>query len=315
MSGIGLIINDKSNRSASIIGDLVNVARQFSSVRTEVLDGIHGLDKALIGMNNNNVDTLIVAGGDGTLQATFTDMINNNRFDATPHYVALPCGMTNVIANDCGLKGSPVESLDKFLWRRQEGTVKPINRALMTVKTGDQVPIHGFFLGAAAFYSAVQFSRNDIQAKGAKRSLALITSVLSYIVKVASDPNGTFDPVEMTFLGGAPEELPADMLSALFMATTLSKLGSGIFPFWGEGDGAMTTTTVEYPIKKILRAAPSVLRGKSRPWFGEAGYHSWRSDQLTVRFDGPFIFDGELFHADHTKPTIFETTQKVNFLN
>ncbi len=315
MTAVGLIINERSNRSAGLIDGLLNVARRFDSVRTDVLDGVHGLEKALIAMNDRKVDTLIVAGGDGTLQATFTDTINNRRFDHSPNYVALPCGMTNVIANDCGLKGSPVESLDNFLWRRQKGDVSPVNRPLLSVRSGEQDPIYGFFLGAGAFHSAVQFSRSDIQSKGAKRSLALVISVLSYIVKVATDPNNTFDPVDLEFIEGAPDSSSAETLRALFMATTLSRLGSGIFPFWGDGAGAMATTTIDYPIRRILRAAPAVLRGKRLPWFADNGYRSWRSDQMAMQFDGPFVFDGEIFQADKTRPTIFETSHNVNFLN
>ena len=121
MSTVGLIINEKSNRSAFVLDDLLYVARRFSSVRTEVLDGVDGLENALIGMNDNHVDTLILAGAaTAPCRRQFTDTINNHRFDHSPRYVALPCGMTNVIANDCGLKGAPASSLDNFLWRREK---------------------------------------------------------------------------------------------------------------------------------------------------------------------------------------------------
>jgi diacylglycerol kinase-like protein len=315
MTSVGLIINDKSNRSAAVIDDLLHVADRSDSVRAEVLDGIQGLGKALASMNARKVDTLIIAGGDGTLQATFTDIINNQRFDLAPHYVALPCGMTNVIAKDCGLKGAPAKSLDNFLWRRQKGEVSPLSRPLLSVGIGDQDPIHGFFLGAGAFHSAVQFSRSDIQSKGAKRSLALVLSVFSYIMKVATEPNTTFDPVDLKFLDGAPAEIPVDGLRSLFMATTLSKLGSGIFPFWGDEPGAMAATLIDHPIQKVISAALPALRGKERPWFKEYGYRSWCSDQMALNIDGPFVFDGEIFHADKAQPTSLATTHNVKFLS
>jgi diacylglycerol kinase-like protein len=315
MTSVGLIINDKSNRSAAVIDDLLYVAHRSNSVRSEVLDGIQGLGKALSSMNASKVDTLIIAGGDGTLQATFTDMINNRRFDLAPHYVALPCGMTNVIAKDCGLKGAPAKSLDNFLWRRQKGEVSPLSRPLLSVGLGEQDPIHGFFLGAGAFHSAVKFSRSDIQSKGAKRSLALVFSVLSYIMKVATEPNNTFEPIDLKFLGGAPAEISAGGLRSLFMATTLSKLGSGIFPFWGDEPGAMAATLIDHPIQKVISAALPALRGKERPWFKEYGYRSWRSDRMALNIDGPFVFDGEIFHADKAQPTSLETTHNVKFLS
>lgn len=315
MSSVGLIINGKSNRSADVVDDLLHVVKRFGDIRTDVLDGVKGLDKSLIGMSRNNVDTLILAGGDGTMQATFTDSINNRRFERNPHYVALPCGMTNVIANDCGLKGSPASSLDNFLWRRQRGTVQPVRRPLLSVAMGERDPVYGFFLGAAAFHSAVKFSRESIQSKGAKRSLALITSTLGYILKVATDPNGAVEEVDMEFLEGAAKNAPKRSEQLLFMTTTLAKLGSGIFPFWGQGTGAMTTTSIEYPAKRILRAALPVLRSQSKPWFEEYGYRSWRSNQMALRFDGPFVFDGEIFEARRNEQTVFSTSHNAKFLN
>jgi hypothetical protein len=314
VSSVGLIINERSDRNQKVIDDLLNVAQRFKTVRTEVLDGVRGLDKALISMNSKGVETLILAGGDGTVQATFTDAINNRRFDRTPHYVALPCGMTNVIANDCGLKGSPATSLDNFLWRRQKGDVKPLRRSLLSVTAGGGDPVYGFFLGAGAFHSAVQFSRSTIQSKGARRSIALLFSIMSYVFKVAFDPENTIEELDIGFAGNNPNGSFPNVPQTILMTTTLSKLGSGIFPFWGGGAGAMVTTTIDYPAKRLLSAAPAVLRAKSRPWFEEYGYRSWRSDQLVMRFDGPFVFDGEIFHSDRRFPTVLETSHNADFL-
>lgn len=315
MSTVGLIINGKSNRSPSVIDDLLYVVRRFDSVRTEVLDGVQGLDRALIGMNDNHVDTLILAGGDGTIQATFTDTINNRRFDRSPHYVALPCGMTNVIANDCGLKGSPASSLDNFLWRRENGNVMPLRRPLLSVRADSQKPVYGFFLGAGAFLSAVKFSRSAVQTKGVDRSFGLLVSILGYIAKVAVDPNRNFETVELEFLDNALPEGDLSATRSLFMTTTLTKLGIGVFPFWGEGPGAMATTTIDYPVRRMLRATPSVLRGKVKPWFEEYGYRSWRSDQMIMRLEGPYVFDGEMYEANRRHQTVFETSHNVDFLN
>ena len=315
MSSVGLIINSKSNRSADILDDILHVAKSAGDVRTCVLDGVTGLDKALIGMNKDRVDTLILAGGDGTMQAAFTDSINNRRFDKSPHYVALPCGMTNVIANDCGLKGSPSTSLDNFLWRRRKGAVQPVRRPIIASKVGNRDNVYGFFLGAAGFHSAVKYSRERVQTKGAKRSLALIASTLGYTMKVALDTNNAVDEIDMEFLEGIPENAPKRADQLLFMATTLNKLGSGIYPFWGEGTGAMATTSIEYPASRILRAAPTIVRSKSKPWFEEYGYRSWRSDQMVLKFRGSFVSDGEIYETGQGEETVLAASHNVNFLN
>ena len=77
----------------------------------------------------------------------------------------------------------------------------------------------------------------------------------------------------------------------------------------------MMTTSVGYPAKRILRAAPSIIRSKSKPWFEEYGYRSWRSDKMSLKFDGPFVFDGEIFESRRDEQTVFSTPHNINFLN
>lgn len=297
-----------------MLADVLGVARQFRDVSVEVLDGVKGLDKALIGMNGRGVDTLILGGGDGTIQAAFTDAINNRRFEHEPKYVALACGMTNVIANDCGLKGSPASSLDRFLRRRRAGEAVAARRSLLSVTRGSREPVHGFFLGAGAFHTAVNFSRDHVQAAGARRSLALSLSVAGYIAKFALDAQAQKDSVRVDFDEGGPAA-PASSELTLYLATTLSKLGAGIYPFWGEGEGAIAATTVDCPARRIMSAAPAVVRGKKKAWFEAEGYRSWRTDRIVARFEAPFVFDGEMFEAAGGEDIVFGTSHNVDFLH
>lgn len=315
MSAVGLIINGRSSRVQSILGDLLHVARQFPNVRPCVLDGIEGLDRALAEMNSAKVDTVMMAGGDGTIQAAVTDAINMRRFEHTPHYVAVPCGMTNVIAADCGLKGSPVDGVDQFLWRRNKGDVKRQKRALMGVSIGARnAPVYGFFLGAGAFTTAVKFSRNEIQSIGARRSLAMGLTIGGAILNVAFGEKPTEPPLVANLQSMlSPMNGPQPMTMALM--TTLRRLVLGVNPFWGEGSGALAVTTIGYPAQKMMAAAPSVLRGKSEPWFEQAGYMSWRTNALEAEFEGTIVFDGEFFQVEKGDRITVETTHDAEFLN
>lgn len=315
MSGIGLIINDKSNRTPDVLDELLYVARGYSSVCPEVLDGVKGLDRTLKSMGRKDIDTLIVAGGDGTLQATFTDVFNHDRFERSPNYVALPCGMTNVIAYDCGLQGPPADSLDNFLWRRTRDEVQTLERPLLRVTAGERDPTYGFFFGAGAFHSAVAFSRSSIQSTGARRSIALAASVGGYILKRGFSARAVGDEIDVAFGDDRPGSLPPNAVEALFLVTTLTKLGSGIYPFWGKGPGGMAVTAVDAPLRRLFRAAPYVLSARDKPWFEDYGYRSWRTDRLQAAFDGPYVFDGEIFDTQKEHPLRFGATKSVKFLH
>jgi hypothetical protein len=315
MSTVGLIINERSSRVRSILDDLLHVARQFPNVRASVLNGIDGLDRTLSEMNRAKVDTIMVAGGDGTIQAAFTDAINMRRFEHDPRYVAIPCGMTNVIAADCGLRGSPIDALDQFLWRRNRGDVKRVTRALMGVKIGERrAPVYGFFLGAGAFTTAVKYSRSEIQAKGARRSLAMGLTIGGAIVNAAFGEKPTEAPLIADLRSPmSPFDGPAPMTLALM--TTLRRLVLGVNPFWGDGSGALAVTTIGFPASRMMAAAPSVLRGRPKPWFEDAGYRSWRTNALDAEFEGTVVFDGEFFTVGHGERVVIETTHDAEFLN
>jgi hypothetical protein len=315
MSVAGLIINQKSSRSPSIMDDLLYVAKRFPGVRSIVLDGIEGLDRTLAELNRAKIDTLIVAGGDGTLQAAFTDSINMRRFEYSPDVVAVPCGMTNVIAADCGLQGAPGGSLDSFLWRRKRGDVRRVTRPLMGVRFGENSPaIYGFFLGAGAFHSAVKFSRNTVQTSGAKRSLALALSIGGYIAKAVFGEKPSEPPLLADMHSGDSAPYEGERELTIAMMTTLRRLVLGIYPFWGEGDDPLAITTIDFPSRKLLRAAPIVLRGRSAPWFSREGYQSWRTSGLEIGFEGPFVFDGEIYHVEPNQRMTIETTHNAGFL-
>lgn len=315
MSVAGLIINQKSSRSPSVMDDLLYVAKRFSGVRSIVLDGIDGLDRTLADLNRAKIDTLIVAGGDGTLQAAFTESINKRRFEYSPDVVAVPCGMTNVIAADCGLQGSPVGSLDKFLWRRKRGEVQRVTRPLMGVRAGENGPtIYGFFMGAGAFHSAVRFSRSTIQSKGAKRSLALALSIGGSIAKAVFGKKPKEPPLLADMRSGSTTPYEGQRALTIAMITTLRRLILGIYPFWGAGEDPLAVTTIDFPSRSMLRAAPIVLTGNSAPWFGREGYRSWRTSSMEIRFEGPFVFDGEIYNARPNDRMIIETTHNAGFL-
>src|SRR5688500_20064039 len=54
-------------------------------------------------------DVLVINGGDGTVQATLTEMFNGKPFgDVPPPVAVLPNGKTNLIAQDLGADGDPI---------------------------------------------------------------------------------------------------------------------------------------------------------------------------------------------------------------
>ncbi|WDI31476.1 diacylglycerol kinase family protein [Hyphococcus flavus] len=308
-----MIINSKSTRSPLLADDLLYVSKRHDDIRPYVLEHIEDLDPALDDIERGGSNTLILAGGDGTMQAAITSAINKRRFQNHPNYVALPCGMTNVIANDCGLQGPPATSLDNFLWRRGRGEVSRVERPLIGMQLSEQQdPIYGFFLGAGLFHKAVQFSREKVQKIGAKRSLAVGISTFSFVFQELFDDHQGPAPLPTQFRDEDGELIDRDL--SIILMTTLNKLSAGIFPFWGGGKAPMNIMAVDYPRNKLLWAAMNIFTGRHPEWLPDAGFHSWKSDELRLRFDGPVVFDGEIFHTNPKEDLILKVSEKAAFL-
>ena len=177
-----------------------------------------------------------------------------------------------------------------------------------------RAPVYGFFLGAGAFTTAVKYSRSEIQAKGAKRSLAMGLTIGGAIVNAAFGERPTEAPLVADLRSQmSPFDGPTPMTLALM--TTLRRLVLGVNPFWGDGSGALAVTTIGFPASRMMAAAPSVLRGRSKPWFADAGYRSWRTNALEAEFEGTVVFDGELFTVGQGERVVIETTHDAEFLN
>ncbi len=312
-SAIGLIINTRSNRNATTFPQLLDVAKRHNSVRPYVLDGIADLPKAVADMARSGVDTVVLGGGDGTMQATLTETFNTRRFDQDPRFVALPCGMTNVIAADCGLQGSPMASLDNFLWRRSRGEVHSVERSMMAVRLSPKhLPTFGFFLGAGHFYTAVKFSREKVQPTGARRSFALQLSVGAYILNVLLKARHDKAPVTADWHDENDQIVRKD--HTILMMTTLHRLADGIYPFWGDHSSPLRMTAIDHPPRKMLAATLPVLRGKGSKWLANAGYLSWSEDVVRIKLSDPFVYDGEIFHPHPDEPLTIDTARRACFL-
>lgn len=313
MSRVGLIINSRSARNRSIADDLLSVARRFPVI-PHVIDGVERLPQALDDIARRRVETLILSGGDGTMQAAITETINHGAFEKAPNYVALAGGMTNVIAADCGLRGGPPAlALDKFLWRWRRGEARRLSRPLIGVRLGqDQLPIYGFFIGAGDFHDAVKFTRQKVHKTGATRSLAMAMGIAGFLSsRIAGRTPDR--PALSLGLRNQDGELEQRELSLMLM-TTLSRLSLGVFPFWGDGAGDLSVTTLSHPQRRLWLAALPILLGRSAPWMKKSGYASWRTNELRLRLDAPFVFDGEMVHPNPSEDTIISVSKRAAFL-
>jgi len=267
-----------------------------------------------------NPKLLVINGGDGTVQATLTELHNGGHFDRDmlPAVAVLPSGKTNLIAMDLGIHGDPVAALEKLIGIVQSD-MNPhlVERELIALRCGarESLPVIGMFLGGAGLADIMLYCRNRIYPLGLPNS---ISHVLTAFAVVARSVLG----IKAHFLPPDPQHLKISMTSergfsgkyALLAVTTLEKLLlSGEFGDSAER-GSLKVVAVEQRPGSLLGAFFASIGGR----LGRrklAGVHIEQADEISIEGDSSqVILDGETFSAEIGRPILLSPAAPLSFV-
>jgi len=318
MMRAGLISNPLSERNRLRQPALRDAVAAHPDLLHEELDSIHTTTDVLHDFARREVGLVVVCGGDGTVQKVLTELLNGQEFDPMPAVAVLPGGMTNLIAADVGLKGDPVQSLTRLCRTAADPMAarQLQERSILSLQqVPGEPPVHGMFLGTAAFYHAVMMARHQVHPTGAKHDFALAMSLALALFRLMTGWRGSStiargEPMAVEVNGRAA--VPQEQL--LFLATTLERLMLGVMPFWGEGSGGVRYTRIGFPPQRFWRALLPVIRGRPRPWMAARDYESGWTEECRLRLQCPIVFDGEIFTPDPATPVTLRADRRITFL-
>lgn len=247
------------------------------------------------------VNLLVINGGDGTVQAALTAIFHMNFFETMPMLAVLrSAGTTSMIAGDIGLKGSRDSALQKlFGWARTgdgRATImpRPVLRVRIPAKTE---PIYGMFFGAAAIYQATHFCLQKVYAKGVRGELGAGVALARFLLAVVLKDRKVVSAVPITIRLNQKSAQQQKYL--LVLITTLQRLFLGLRPFWGSEPKPLHYTAVGSRPQYFLRALPSLMRGRQGRWVRpDNGYTSHNTDAVQLTLKSGFNLDGELYTPD-----------------
>jgi hypothetical protein len=313
---IGVVSNAHSNRNRTGLKEFAALLHDHPQVKHLAFHDISDLTECLREMAAAGVTHLCISGGDGTVQAAISALINEKPFAEMPKLSLLSAGMTNVIARDLGETELPAPTLKRLIERVEAGDPgETVERNVMTLDLFDGgPPIHGFLLGAIAFYQGTILGRRKVHGMGFTQSLASKIGILLSVLRVLwygpGDKSGFHGERVALSLDGKPAS-PQDLF--LLVATTLTGILPGIKPFWGQGSGPIRVTTISHPPRRFARAALPALRGKPKPWMEAYGYCSHRAEQLECDLVTPVVFDGEFLETDGGPGLKLSVGPKITF--
>jgi len=248
------------------------------------------LSNALAGFAAQNVNVLVVDGGDGTLREVITAA--RQHFPKTfPTLVVIPSGKTNALALDLGIPAdwTIAAALDSI----RAGRVK--QRAPLEIwRDGATAPdLRGFLFGAGAFVRATRLAQR-VHSFGAFDGFAVGLSLASAIAQTffGGKQNSWRQGERMRIATADGDGVERDFYIAL--GSTLNRLPLGIKPFGKMRDG-LKLLGVDAPPRNMLLSVPALLAGSEAAWLGRAGYHRGNVDTLHLSLEGGFILDGEFY--------------------
>ena len=316
MSGIGLISNPKSQQNRRGLAAVERAARQAGIVH-RVLGEMADLRPALRDLAAKEVELLAVNGGDGTLQAALTALLEDPPFARLPLLAALPGGMTNMTAYDVGPKGKPARCLDRLaaLWRSRQLDRHLVSRRVLRLENIPDWPVQcGMFFGAGGITRAIEYCKAKVHPWRIGADLASGLTMMgllgSWMLRGGESEVVTGQTIGVS-LDNGPESEDSLLLA---LATTLDRLVLNSQPYWNQKGEPLRYTAVAYPPERLLRSARRVLYGGNARDLPAACYKSRGAHSLRLRFEGQFTLDGQMFDAPADAPLVISAPDRIDFV-
>lgn len=299
---------------------LLAFLRRHPEVLHVETDSAGAVPEALSDLSRQEVDLLVVNGGDGTLQYALTEILGNREFgDRVPMIAALRGGRTNMTAMDIGGQRDPVKAMAQLIEAARTGTMEErvVPRPVLRVEYGHYHDVHyGMFFGAGMIHRAIELTHR-VMPQGRARGVwggTLITALLLGRSSLLGDTKGVLTPDKVEMLADGEPVLNGAL--TMVISSSLQRLFAGMRPFWGTGPGGVRVTTIASGAPSILKAAPGILRDskKSPVVTEENGYTSRNAKRVELRMDCGFTVDGELVPAEAGRIVSITADDTVRFV-
>jgi hypothetical protein len=313
---VGLISNARSERNKSGLVDLDRAIDGRSDIRHLRFDGRQPMTELLHELARGGIDLLAINGGDGTVQAALTSLLEDRPLDPPPPMAILPRGMANMTAADVGLKGRNAAALERVLAIGRQGSLGGhiLERRVLRVD-GIQgwPPQRGMFFGAAGIYEAIRICKGGVHVLGLKGELAHGVT-LGWLLL-----NAAFRGLDAVGIHGHDIALSADGGPAvterrlLVLATTLDRLVLGSRPFWRTDGRPVRFTSIAYDAPGIVRRTRQILYGAEERLLPR-GFDSQGAERIELSLGGPFTVDGQFFDPTPGRPLVLTAPDTVRFV-
>jgi len=284
-----------------------------SDATAHIVHGPSDIAEALSLHPARGLKRLVIIGGDGTVQAAISTLLENSG-TSLPKLLALGGGRTNFTARDLGTHDQPIVRLKTALQSPERFRTEP--RAILRLEqpsTGKK--LYGLFVAGALVDHVIR----DCHQYRAQHRGWLRTghpSSLWRVLQLAGTGRLGRDAY-----AAPPMQLNAGCLGQmeqpirLMVLSTLQHERGLINPYADRGLGDIRITAISNNAKRFWRSLPSLLLGRGRASQSvDGGYLSGRCESLTIRGLQSVCIDGQEWDFCAEDDVIISADDKIDFL-
>ncbi|MDT8437469.1 MAG: diacylglycerol kinase family protein [Wenzhouxiangellaceae bacterium] len=276
--------------------------------------GLDDIERSLATAIDEGAERLVIAGGDGTLQATVSWLARELVPENFPELLVLSAGRTNYVAADLGTRRHFVDLLETML-AVEPSSLHPITRhsiACTHPSIGEQ---HGFFMAGAMIDEIIRLVHQSNARKMQGTVLPYAASTTGVIALMARWALGLHRFTLPRLRIEAAELGSLDSVCRFLLITSLPLTGHLVNPYARRGEGHLRLTTVAQHAKGMVRRLPRLLRGRLTSSMNEInGYLSGCCDSILIHNLNTVTLDGQEFDLDPAEPLRLTTGPAFRFL-
>ena len=276
----------------------------------EAFANLSTLDDRLARHADAGGDTLIINGGDGTLDLMIARLRSTRLKAWQPDIILLRGGTTNMTHRDVGYGRDPALALADAM-RRDTPWTKTARDVMRLDGNSLSGPQYGFFFGTHALARAIRHARHTLHTRGMHGAFGealLFATTLGALLRGKSHGHPILDPTTLTYTRNGATHT-ADHI--FFIATTLKKLVLGMRAAKPQA-GELGCISIVTPTHGLWRRIPSLWRGA--PVQSNGPMLRWCDTHIKLALNGEVTLDGELFSTRNETPLSLAIDSPVTFL-
>ena len=314
---IAVLNNLRVGRSDATVSRVLSLLRSYPDVMHIETESAHALPEALAEIARQNVNLLVVNGGDGTLQFTLTEILGGAEFERIPLIAPLRGGRTNMTALDVGARANPAKGLRGLLEDVRAGNLahRIVARPVLRLEAHKSRYLqYGMFFGAGMIHRAIALTHDLFPTGRSQGSFGAGLVTAGLILRACMrDRSGVLTPDKIQILLDRREVPHGEFY--LVIASSLRRLFLRMNPFWDDGPGGVRFTSIATSANRVRSAALGILRGKPKPFVKpEHGFTSSNSERVELRLDCGFTVDGEFFEPIYDEVVTITADRRVTFV-